>query len=354
MIGRNRSSLEVARARAVLEAERRHRRLNTNLSKRIDIFDIIEQDNLWLMFQPLGNLYGSYLPIEGSAGILINANHPLNLQRYTASHEYGHFVLGHEVSLDEADSIQPHRSEHNLQEAAAQSFAAYFLMPMQLVNTVLRSMGLPLKPESLKPIEAYYFSLEVGVSYAAAVNHLATLNKIPWRVANDLREQEPKFIKAEIGGGIRPQDVHADVWELDESDSGRTFHIRVNDELHILLPEAPSTGYIWTIDKAIIADLSKEASAENESANGAILALVDEKFQTAAHPGELRLGAGGLHRFVFRSLKPGKHTLQLVNRRPWQANTRGLKTFEIFLDSSSNNTRGLRKRQQESLLAVGA
>jgi len=344
----------MARARAVQEAERRHRRLNTDLSKRIDIFDIIERDNLWLMFQPLGNLYGSYLPIDGSAGILINANHPLNLQRYTASHEYGHFVLGHEVSLDEAESIQPHRSEHNLQEAAAQSYAAYFLMPMQLVNTVLRSMGLPLKPENLMPAEAYHFSLELGASYAAVVNHLATLNKISWEVANELRGQEPKIIKAEIGLGTRPQDVHADVRALDEHDSGRIFHIRVNDELHILLPEAPSTGYIWTVDKTTIVDLRGDASAEDESANGAFLALVDEKFQPAAHPGELRLGAGGLRHFVFRSLKPGKHTLQLVNRRPWQANTRGLKTFEVFLDISSNNIQGLRERQQESLLLVGA
>ncbi|SRR6266487_195183 len=353
MIGRNRSSLEIARARAVLEAERRHRRLNTDLSKRIDIFDIIECDNLWLMFQPLRNLYGSYLPIEGSAGILINANHPLNLQRYTASHEYGHFVLGHEGSLDEAESIQPHRSEHNLQEAAAQSFAAYFLMPLQLVNTVLRRMGLPLKPESIMPVEAYHFSLEVGVSYAAAVNHLATLKKIPWRVANELRGQELKITKAEIGLGTRPQDIHADVWELDESDSGRLINLRVNDEIHILLPEAPSTGYIWTVNKTIIADLRRGAS-EDESANGFFLALVAEKFQPAVQPGELRLGAGGLRRFVFRSLKPGKHTLQVVNRRPWQTNTRGLKTFEISLDISSNNSQGLRERQQESLLAVGA
>lgn len=353
MIGRNRSSLELARARAVQEAERRHRRLNTDLSRRIDIFDIIERDNLWLMFQPLGNLYGSYLPIEGSAGILINANHPLNLQRYTASHEYGHFVLGHEVSLDEAESIQPYRAEYSLQEAAAQSFAAYFLMPMQLVNTVLRSMGLPLKPENLTPTEAYHFSLEVGVSYAAAVNHLATLNKIPWRVANELRGQEPKIIKAEIGRGTRPQDVHADVWELDESDSGRIFHIRVNDELHILLPEAPSTGYIWTVDKTTIADLRRGAS-EAESVSKAFLALIDEKFQSAVHSSELRLGAGGLRHFVFRLLEPGKHTLQLINRRPWQANTKGLKIFEVFLDISSNNTQGLRERQQESLLAVGA
>lgn len=349
MIGRNRSPLEAARAHAVLEAERRHRRLNTDQSKRIDIFDIIEHDNLWLMFQPLKNLYGSYLPLEGSAGILINASHPLNLQRYTASHEYGHFVLGHEVSLDDEESIQPRRAAHNLQESAAQTFAAYFLMPMQLVNTVLRSMNLPLKPERLTSVEAYHFSLEMGVSYAAAVTHLATLNKITWRDASQLRGQEPKSIKAAIGQGTGPQNVHADVWELDEHASSKTFHIRVNDELRILLPEAPSTGYIWTVDKTTIADLRGDAFVEN-SESDALLSLVDEKFQPSLHPGDLRLGAGGLHRFVFRSLKPGKHSLQLIKRRPWQADTRGMKTFEIFLNISSNNTQGFRERQQELLL----
>lgn len=353
MIGRNRSPLETARAQAVLEAERRHRRLNTDQSKRIDIFDIIERDNLWLMFQPLKDLYGSYLSFEGSAGVLVNANHPLNLQRYTASHEYGHFVLGHEVSLDEEEAIQPRKTVHNLQEAAAQSFAAYFLMPLQLVNTVLRSMKLPPKPEHLTPAEAYRFSLELGVSYAAAVTHLATLNKIPWRVANELRRQEPKNIKAEIGQGTRPQDVYADVWDLDEHASGRIFHIRVHDELRILLPEAPSTGYIWMVDKTTIADFRGGVS-EEEPANGAFLSLVDEKFQPTAHSSEWRLGAGGLRRFVFRSLKPGKYALYLSNRRPWQADTRGIKTFEVSLDISSNNAQGLIEGQRELLFAVGA
>ena len=210
-------------------------------------------------------------------------------------------------------------------------------------------MDLPLKPERLTSAEAYHFSLEMGVSYAAAVTHLAVLNKITWRVASELRGQEPKSIKAEIGRGTRPQNVHADVWDLDEHASGKTIHIRVNDELHILLPEAPSTGYIWTVDKTTIADLRRGVFGK-ESENDAFLSLVDEKFQPPAHSGDLRLGAGGVRRFVFRSLKPGKYTLQLINRRPWQAGTRGLKTFDILLDISSNNTQGLSERQQESLL----
>lgn len=349
MIRRNRSPLEAARAEAAFAAARRHIHLNTDLSKRVDIFDIIQQEGLWLMFQPLGNLYGSYLHIEDGAGILINANHPLNLQRFTASHEYGHFVLEHASSFDEAESIQPHRGERNLQEAAAQTFAAHFLMPPQLVNTILRSMGLPIKPENLTPMEAYNFSLEVGASYSAAVNHLLTLNKIFWQVANELKRREPKSIKAEIGHGTRPQDLWADVLDLDEHDSGRRVHLQVNDKLHIHLPEAPSTGYIWTIDKSAIPDL-RQGVPEQQLERETCLALVDERFESNSQSGELRLGAGGLHRFVFRSLKSGSQTLHIINRRPWQDKVVPHKIFEISFDISSKDIQGLSEPQHESLL----
>lgn len=353
---RNRSPLETERANAAFEAARRHVHLSTDLSKRVDIFDIIRQEGLWLMFQPLGNLYGSYLRIEDGAGILINANHPLNLQRFTASHEYGHFVLKHTSSFDEEESIQPHRGERNLQEAAAQTFAAHFLMPLQLVNTVLRGMGLPIKPENLTPMEAYNFSLEVGTSYSAAVNHLVTLNKISWQVADELKRREPKNIKAEIGHGTRPQDVWADTWDLDERDSGKLFHIRVNDELHIRLPEAPSTGYIWTIENSAITDLriglleQQKRVLEQQLEREPYLALVDERFESSSRSGDLRLGAGGLHRFLFRSLRPGQQTLRLINRRPWQRNVGQLKSFEVSLDITPKDIQGLSELQHESLL----
>ena len=206
------SSFETARTQAVMEAARKHARLHTDLSKRVDIFDIIRGDDLWLMLQPLGNLFGCYLSIDGVKGILINSNHPLNLQRYTAAHEYGHFVLKHGVSLDEANTILPPVNEGKLREAAAQTFASYFLMPLQLVNTILREMGLPSTPGHLTPRQAYRFSLEVGASYSAAINHLAILNKISWQVANELRKQEPKIIKTEIGHGTRPQDFGQMFW----------------------------------------------------------------------------------------------------------------------------------------------
>jgi Zn-dependent peptidase ImmA (M78 family)/predicted secreted protein len=344
-----RLSFETARKQASMEAARRHARLHTDRSQRIDIFDIVQQDGLWLMLQPLRKLYGCYLNVDGVEGILVNSNHPLSLQRYTAAHEYGHFVLKHGVSLDEANTILPDINESRLQEAAAQTFAAHFLMPLQLVNTVLLKMGLPSKPGRLKPEEAYRFSLEVGTSYTAAINHLATLEKITWRVAKELRAEEPKTIKAEIGHGTRPQDSWADVLDFDEYDSGRQVHLQVNDEVHIKLPETPSTGYIWMVDNLAIPDLRKEVP-EQQFEGESCLVLVDERFESNSRSGELRLGSGGSHRFVFRSLKSGSQTLRIINKRPWQNKAAPLKVFEISFDVSSRGIQGLSDLQHESLL----
>ena len=350
-----RISIDAARRDAVFAAMRQHNHLQTNLSKRIDIFDIIQRDGLWLMFQPLNNLYGSYLRIDGYSGVLINTSHPLNLQRFTASHEYGHFVLGHELSFDDAENINnPRVKQDNVQEAAAQSFAAHFLMPIQLVNTVLRDMGLPIKLENLTSLDAYLFSLKVGVSYRAAVTHLATLNKISWRVATELRDQEPKDIKAKVGFGIRPQDIRADTWNLVERDSGQEVYSRVNDELHIILPETPSTGYIWTIDSPGFVDLRK-VSTEHGFDEGEYLELVDERFEPKHRlEEEIKLGAGGFRHFAFRLIRSGSLILRLVNRRPWLKKEGHFKSFEILLNISPNRIQGLREQQQKSLVALGA
>src|SRR5437016_3883857 len=98
---------EATRA-ALLAATREHERLQTDLSGPVDIFQTIWDAGIWLMFQPLDSLYGM-LFIDGptgSPGILINSQHPPSLQRYTAAHEYAHYVLGHMYSFDGAVHIE--------------------------------------------------------------------------------------------------------------------------------------------------------------------------------------------------------------------------------------------------------
>ena len=146
MPGRYLSPLDRARAEGSQAAAREHARLGTDQSKLIEIFDIVEQAGIWLMFQPLRNLYGAYVRVEPAVGIIINSQHPLSVRRFTTAHEYGHFILGHAPAVDDESNVNVPSGSLDLNEAAAQSFAANFLMPLQLVNTMLRQMGLPIEP----------------------------------------------------------------------------------------------------------------------------------------------------------------------------------------------------------------
>ena len=109
-------------------------------------------------------------------GIIVNSQHPLTLQRYTAAHEYGHHALGHDASADDESGFTGDRQ--NLQEVAAQAFAGEFLMPLQLVNYTLRTMGLPGQYLPLTARQMYQLALELGVSYGAAVTQLVGQHKL--------------------------------------------------------------------------------------------------------------------------------------------------------------------------------
>ncbi len=241
------SSLEQSRRRAMHLAMREHVLLGTDLTKRIDIFGIMEQMRLWAMFEPLDALYGAYTYGNNVHGILINSKHPPNLQRFTAAHEYGHFIMGHGTSWDEEGQILSSGQGSHPQEVEAQIFAAHFLMPLQLVNAALYRMGFPVKPGELTPREVYQLSLELGASYIAVVNHLVTLKKLRPEIARVLRSKAPKAIKTDIGEGQGPQDSWADVWTFYKRDSKRKVSMYVNDELHIYLPMEHAEDGVWQV-----------------------------------------------------------------------------------------------------------
>ena len=110
--------IDQARHRAIRAAARRHAQLGTDQSGRVDIFDVIEREGIWLMFQKL-DIYGMYLRTPQSSGIILNAQHPLSLQRYTAAHEYGHHVMEHQVSVDTREQIIYRRANDFRRDRAA-------------------------------------------------------------------------------------------------------------------------------------------------------------------------------------------------------------------------------------------
>lgn len=305
---------EKARLAGAHAAQREHRRIGTNLRWRVPIFEVIEDARIWLFFRPLHNLYGAYMREGDGAGIVINSQHPFSLQRYTAAHEYGHHVLGHAASADDEERIY-RRGGQSLHEVSAQSFAGEFLMPVQLVNYTLKTMGITGKRPNPGPRQVYQLALELGVSYGAAVTQLVAQGKLSVEAGQGLRKMSPLEIKTGLAG-VRPENSWADVWLLDESQDGREIVARLRDEIHLLLRETPSTGYVWEP-----VDVAPE-----------ILELVDDHFESAdADRGVV--GADGLRHLFFRVVGPGAGRIRLERRRPWEASGESVGAFEATLDA---------------------
>src|ERR1700729_4028259 len=67
---------------------------------RVDVFGAIAKLGATLMFQPLVNMLGAYLPGD-ELGVLITTKRPLPVQRFTGAHELGHPYMRHEPTLDD-------------------------------------------------------------------------------------------------------------------------------------------------------------------------------------------------------------------------------------------------------------
>ena len=227
-----------------LRAQRALRDLGLDVGAPIDVFGAIEREQVWLMFQPLDRLFGAYRRHD-APGIVVHSGHPVRTQRFTAAHELGHHLLGHDISVDSREEVEPGESSLPGQEVQAQAFAATFLMPVQLVNRALSRVELPRKPNTIDPEQAYRVSLELGSSYAATVAQLRALDRISAANARELHRARPIDIKTQLALGERPANPRADVWPLRLDDSGSELWVLVGDEIHAQLPETPTTGYRW-------------------------------------------------------------------------------------------------------------
>jgi predicted secreted protein len=212
----------------------------------VDVFGTIESSRVWLLFEPLDHLYGMFQRHGDAAGIVLHSGHPLSLQRFTAAHEFGHHSLGHTFSQDSSRELFD--SDTPLQELEAQAFAAEFLMPLPLVNRAQDRIGLPRIPTQLTPIDAYQLSLEMGSSYTATIHHLHHLNKLDDTQLTELGTWQPIDLKMQLGGGQRPGSPRADVWDIADARRSRRLFLRLDDELHVRLPEIPSSGYRWDVE----------------------------------------------------------------------------------------------------------
>lgn len=234
------------RRRALQAADQLLTELAVDQESPVDVFGMISQLGLWLVFNPLGTLLGAVLP-KGNGGIMLTTQRRPAIQRYTAAHEIGHWILDiHEVAFDTEDHIfRPSVDRERL----AQLFAGQLLMPPPLVFASCARYDIS-DGRHATGAAVYLVARDMGASYEAAVRQMSNLGIINRTRLQYLLSLSPADIKAELCRGHRPADA-VDVWPLDNSFDGHQVNVTEGDELFVALPENRTTGYRWLTDDQI-------------------------------------------------------------------------------------------------------
>lgn len=221
--------------------------LDINQERAVDPFGAIDRLGLDLVIAKLDNLLGAVLP-DGHGGVLITSERPVGVQRYTAAHEIGHWILhSDQLRLDGAGEVLGNPTAE--WERQAQLFAAYFLMPPPLMEAAVARHGV--KRGNVRPEQVYLISRDAGVSYEAAIHRLTTMALISRSEAAALHRVARLDALKGAFDGHRPVDGYAELWSVDETLDRVTVPVREGDDVLIMLPENRTTGWRWLDEAAL-------------------------------------------------------------------------------------------------------
>jgi len=97
---------------------------------------------------------------------------------------------------------------------------------------------------------------------------------------------------------------------ITQADNGTAVELRVGDTLHIRLPERPTTGYRWAVERV-------EPG------------LVPTGGSAAATAPDSRAGSAGERTFTFKAQQAGQTSLHLENRREWERGAPAAEEFDV-------------------------
>lgn len=223
-----------AHQQGMFAAYEAHEDLGLDTFRRIDVFQAMHEAGLKLTFRKL-DCAALYLPsVLGSCpGAIINSDHPLALERYSAGHEFGHHVLEHGPQVDREPEVRLNGTRLPPHEMLAEAFAAWFLMPPEVADVALEQIGRGALDE---PVDVYAFALRLGVSYSAACVHLPSLKFVSRAQADAWGKIAPRRIKQALSAPPPPGGWQNDVWVLSQRDAATTLVVRAGDRL--LVPPA--------------------------------------------------------------------------------------------------------------------
>lgn len=312
-------------ARARLEAE----------PGALDVFGLIDGLDIPLMLRPLKGLLGAFLN-DPVPGILITTERPLSIQRFTAAHELGHSLLGHQPSLDDEDQILRRApagadARTGYQETEADAFAAALLMPRWLMTAHAARQGW-LEVDLARPEVVYQLSLRLGVSYEATVRTLERYGMIDADIRSTLLQTRPRALKAALLGDFTPPSYHGDVWLLTEKDQGGRIEGSHNDLFVIRLAELGAAGYLWDF--------------ETLAASGFSI-VHDTRIPMDART----VGGPDLRQVLATPVDGALGRLELSQRRPW-TNGAPLAALSLPFDLTGPEPAGLSRAERRRLLAA--
>lgn len=97
---------------------------------------------------------------------------------------------------------------------------------------------------------------------------------------------------------------------ITQADRGKTFTVRRCNVILINLPETPTTGYEWAIDKI----------------DSQMIELRSSEFSSPENAG---VGGGGVRIFIFKTKATGIARLQLKEWRPWEGDRSTIQRFNV-------------------------
>ena len=326
---------------AVSEADRLHKRFDTKARAdsgegRIDVFEMLVDRDIPVMFRPLSGLLGAFLD-DPSPGVIVTTQRQLPVQRFTAAHELGHAALGHETSLDIEEILA--RSpfvdgeSYDLREIQANAFASQLLTPSWLIVKHMKRQEWT-RDQLTDPDTVYQLSLRLGTSYSATCHALARHNVITKVVCNSLLIIPPKAIKQRLAAPYKPESWYGDVWLITEHDDRMILEGSRSDLVVLKFMEHSGSGYVWQLDEL----------------SDAGLAVVRDSRVT--DPDEQLIGSGVFRKVITESQHGASGHVCLREVRPWQLTKEPLHSLELALELSGPVQPGLLLTQREALLSV--
>lgn len=300
----------------------------------VDVFGAIHAVGLPLLLRPLQGLLGAYLK-EPTPGVLVTTQRPMSIQRFTAAHELGHFVLRHNPSLDDENILRraptAGKSDHDFQEIEADAFAVEFMIPRWLVAWHATRQNWTVD-DFRQPNVVYQLSLRIGASYEATCWTLVRQRLIQESLARELLGTQPRDLKVELLHTYKPSDYRGDVWLLTQRDAGTRIDGSRNDLFVIRLEEHSGGGYLWDIGQ-----LKKSG-----------FGIVRDELEVTDIEG---VGGSVVRRVTVAPDAEHRGQIIMDESRPWAPNP-PLSRLEVDFDLTGPEEEGLSRAERRSLLAA--